>query len=183
MTEAGDPEKFGAEKFDPRFDSRFQPGYRGDSRGSERDVVRPETGELRAPQGDETQPEEPQPPVSAPSRNGEAVTDSERAKTERAETGPAETGPAETERGIADEVEPNPFERTLWVVALVLVVGGVAAALWANSFNYESAINAWGWQQIIRVTAWSLTTPMITVGLATGVGLLFRRAITWKPDR
>lgn len=96
---------------------------------------------------------------------------------------PTEPAHTEPEPGIADEVEPNPFERTLWVVALVLVVGGVAAALWANSFNYEAAINAWGWQQIIRVSAWALTTPMTTVGLATGVGLLFRRAITWKPVR
>ncbi len=95
-------------------------------------------------------------------------------------TVPDTTVPAGVE-SVEVVLELNPFERTLWMVAVVLVIGGIAAALWANSFNYTHAGNEWGWQEMLRSSAWALTTPMITVGLATGVGLLFRRAITWKP--
>ncbi|MEO6942021.1 MAG: hypothetical protein ABI238_02980 [Terrimesophilobacter sp.] len=83
---------------------------------------------------------------------------------------------------VADEpFEPNPFERTLWSVAGVLVVGGIAAAFWANGVNYYGSGTAWTLQQMLQSSAWSLSGPAVTVGLAIGVGLLFRRAIGWTP--
>lgn len=78
---------------------------------------------------------------------------------------------------------PNPFERTLLVIGAALVVGGIAVAFWANSVNvvYGALANPWTWQQLLQSAAWTLSAPMVTAGLAIGVGILFRRAIDWKP--
>ena len=83
-----------------------------------------------------------------------------------------------------DQPEPNPFERILLIVGAVLVVGGVAAAFWANSVNYYPGTigNPWTWQQLLQSAAWSVSGPMSTAGLAMGVGVLFRRAMSWKPS-
>lgn len=94
-----------------------------------------------------------------------------------------ETRAPESPAPVGAVPEPNPFERTLWVIAAVLIIGGVAAAFWANGLNYsQSAIDGgWTWPRIIQNSGWALSGPMVTIGLATGVGLLFRRAITWSP--
>lgn len=95
---------------------------------------------------------------------------------------PGELAPDESEPVEADP-DPNPFERALWVFAAVLIVGGVAVAFWANGLNYsQSAVDGgWTWPRIVQSSGWALSGPMVTVGLATGIGLLFRRAITWRP--
>ncbi len=79
--------------------------------------------------------------------------------------------------------EPNPFERALLVIGAALVVGGIAVAFWANNVNvvYGALANPWTWQQLLQSAAWTLSAPMVTAGLAIGVGILFRRAIDWKP--
>lgn len=140
------------EKFDPRFDPRFQPGYQG------------EPGETVGVD--------------------EAIAMTEVADAEHlADSGQlADAGElVDTEHGVDEEREPNPFERTLWVVAAILVVGGVALAYWANSLNFRGGGSDWTWPLMIQSSMWALSGPMVTVGLATAVGLLFRRAITWKP--
>jgi hypothetical protein len=82
-----------------------------------------------------------------------------------------------------DLPEPNPFERTLLGAGAVLLVGGVATAFWASSINYYPSTlgSPWTWQQLLQSAAWALSAPMATAGLAIGVGVLFRRAITWRP--
>ena len=78
-------------------------------------------------------------------------------------------------------VEPNPFERILWIVAAALVIGGIAVTFWSNSVSYYTEGAEYTWQQVLQQSAWSLSTPMITIGLATAVALLFRRAAQWRP--
>lgn len=150
--EAGMTEK----KFDPRFDRRFQPGYEGEPVEFERETISPSASLARSVDDVEIGVHE-----------------------ELAETGLVDES-AEGEQGAIDEIESNPFERTLLVVAAVLVVGGVAAAFWANSLNYYGTGSAWDWGQILQSSAWALSSPMITAGLGTAIGLLFRRAITWR---
>jgi hypothetical protein len=96
---------------------------------------------------------------------------------------PAVTGPATpTDDAEGPAVEPNPFERTLWIVAAALVIGGIAVTFWSNSTNYYASGSEWTWQQVLQQSSWALSTPMITVGLGTGVALLFRRAAQWRPE-
>lgn len=140
-------------KFDPRFDPAFQPGF-DPSKHAARPVPRWE--EQTIPQ---------------------AAAES---------FAPEQADPANPPDDSEDQaVESNPFERILVVVGAVLVVGGVAMAFWANGVNYShSAIGSpWTWQDLLQTTAWTLAAPTVTIGLAIGVGLLFRRAITWNREK
>ena len=141
-----------AEQFDPRFDPAFQPGY------DPKEHARPRRND---------------PPSTV------SDSDSTSSHGEPDLHRPEVTNQGEPDAVKPDPVEPNPFERALWVVAAVLVVVGAAAAFWANSVNFNSPGSVVEWQQILQNSAWSLSTPMITVGLGTAVGLLFRRALTW----
>lgn len=147
--------------FDPRFDPRFQPGY--------------------TPGPNEAKPDAAAPPGSVRHhREAEAATPDE-------VLGDASAVEAEPEQPVSppesDPPEPNPLERTLLVIGAVLVLGGIAIAFWANSLNYQyiPSGNGLSWQQLLQSAAWALTAPMVTVGLAIGVGVMFRRAIAWKP--
>lgn len=146
-------------KFDPRFDPRFQPGYEGEPIDSGRESI----------------------PASTPIADSvDVVEDVEGGvPVEPAEAGRSQEL-AETELLAEEEVEPNPFERTLIGVAVFLVVGGAAAAFWANSLNYYGTGGAWDWMQILQSSAWALSSPMIMAGLGTAIGLLFRRAVAWR---
>jgi uncharacterized protein YbjT (DUF2867 family) len=158
------------QKFDPRFDPAFQRGYDPGEHGSESggalagasgaDGAATVSGETR----EQHRPEESVPPV------GDAAT---------AASGGSEQGQAQPVQ--PNPAQPNPFERTLAVVAAALVVLGVGAVFWANNANYNGPGETWGWHQALQSLAWALSSPMITVGLATGVGLVFRRAIAWGP--
>ncbi|HMM82418.1 MAG TPA: hypothetical protein PJ998_04505 [Terrimesophilobacter sp.] len=144
-----------AENFDPRFDARFQPGFE-------------QKAETHAPR--------PPAPVAG-ARDRAAHDEAAHGTMAPEDLAPEEAEPAEV------GPDPNPFERTLWVFAAVLIVGGVAVAFWANGLNYsQSAIDGgWTWPRILQSSGWALSGPMVTVGLATGVGLLFRRAMSWSP--
>lgn len=142
-----------AEDFDPRFDPAFQPGY-----DPSRDGAR------RAPRSSR------EPEVAAP-------------QAEIGSMAEAEGAPADPESEVEEpSAEPNPFERTLWIVAAALVIGGIAVTIWSNSVDYYASSSAYTWQQVLQQSAWALSTPMITIGFATGVGLLFRRAANWRPE-
>ena len=115
-------------------------------------------------------------PAFQPGYDPKTAVPVSRAQETRAEDTPAET-PIDP-----NPVDPNPFERILWGVAAVLLVGGIAITIWSNSVSYYTVEAEWTWQQVLQQSSWALSTPMITVGLATGVGLLFRRAAQWKPE-
>lgn len=147
-----------AEQFDPRYDPAFQPGFEASRHGSE--------SRRR--------------PVELPETSGDAGSSGSTSLREAAGLAPAEPPVADEPQDLPQLPEPHPFERTLWAVAAGLVVVGVVVAFWANSDEGTGAV--WGWPQVLRSSAWVLVTPMVTVGLAVGVGLLFRRAITWKSE-
>ncbi|HEU4848811.1 MAG TPA: hypothetical protein VFS93_00180 [Terrimesophilobacter sp.] len=155
-----------ADNFDPRFDPRFQPGYVPGPGRPKSDAV---PLARRAPH-----------PGEAEASAFEGVRDDVLAL--EAEPDPPVT-PSETNASESDPPEPNPLERTLLVIGAVLVGGGVAVAYWANGLNYQYPSFGTGlsWQQLLQAAAWALSAPMVTAGLAIGVGILFRRAITWKP--
>jgi hypothetical protein len=153
-----------ADKFDPRFDPRFQPGY------APRSDEPPSEGRVRR-----------RPGAAAP------IVDSADADAGQMVASPGpdvpESHPSEADPLEPEPPEPNPFERTLLVLGAALIVGGIAAAFWANNVNvvYGALAHPLSWQQLLQSAAWSLSAPMVTAGLATGVGILFRRAIAWKP--
>jgi hypothetical protein len=157
------------QKFDPRFDPAFQRGYDPDEDGPE---------SAGAPAGA---------PAGASGAGGAATVSGETREQHRPdESGPPVVGAAAAESGGSEQsqaqpVQPNPFERTLGVIAAALVILGVGAVLWANNANYNGPGETWGWHQALQSLAWVLSSPMITIGLATGVGLVFRRAIAWGP--
>lgn len=141
-----------AERFDPRFDPVFQPGF--------------DPSKDAAPPG---------PSVEQPAVFESAVKPIAQVGAEPAES----ADPAESVDGPA---AGNPFERTLWIVSAALVIGGAALTYWANSVNiyYPTPPVDFPWDTILQQSAWSLSQPMITVGLGTAVALLFRRAAAWK---
>ena len=158
MMRSSDPGQFDPEKFDSRFDPRFQPGYQeqpGDLAAASTRSAIPSPEVLISPP----------PCADAPSLYHQI-----------------DAGPTAPEPIREPEPEPNPFERILWIFAAVLVVAGVAVAYWANSFNFMGNSSDWSWPQMLQSSAWALSGPMVTVGLAAAVGLLFRRAVTWKPQ-
>lgn len=149
------------EKFDPRFDPRYQPGYSGEeSEFSEKAATS----------------ESSRPRPSPPPRTPDPVPGSEAA-------GAGSGADSAVESDGDTPVEQNPFELILWIMAAGLVIGGVAFAYWASSLNYMYVPDGagWSWQQMLQSSGWALSGPMVTVGLATVVGLFFRRAMTWKP--
>jgi len=158
--------------FDPRFDPAFQRGYEPPARETP-----PAPAEASGPDGAPTvsdKPcEQPRPAEFAP-----AV---EEAAAEPSQPEPSQPEPAQPEPAQPNHALSNSFERTLGVVAAALVIAGVSAALWANNSNYNGPGQTWGWHQALQSVVWALSSPMITVGLATGVGLVFRRAIVWEP--
>ena len=152
--------------FDPRFDPRLQPGY---VPGPDQPKSDPAPLARRAPHSGE-----------AEASTLEGVRDDVLALEAEPDS---PVPPSESNASESDLPVPNPLERMLLVVGAVLVVGGIAAAFWANSLNYQYASfgNGLSWQQLLQAAAWALSAPMVTAGLAVGVGILFRRAIAWKP--
>lgn len=152
------PKDSGRAKFDPRFDPRYQPGYTGAAEDAA--VSAPVTPTAGSP---ETAPK------------SHAVESS-------LEDGDSSESEVESDEAAALP-DPNSFEKTLAATGLILVVGGVAVSMWANSFNYSRS--PFGGPltllELLQTSGWTLSAPMVTTGLAILVGLIFRRALTWKP--
>lgn len=149
------------QKFDPRFDPAFQRGYDPDEHGSESGGAS----------------------VGANGAGGAATVSGEpREQPLPHESVPPVADAAAAEQGQRQPVQSNPFERTLGVIAAALVIAGIGGTFWANNTSYNGPGDTWDWQQLLQSLVWALSSPMITVGLATGVGLLFRRAIAWRPE-
>ena len=141
-----------AEHFDPRFDPAFQAGY------DPKDDI--PAGRKRSPSAANEFDG-----IASPGQIDRDGIDA--------------AGRSEPTGVQLEPAEANPFEPMLWIVAAVLVVVGAAATFWANSVAFSRPGSMLEWQQILQSSAWALSTPMITVGLGTGVGLLFRRALAW----
>lgn len=173
-------------KFDPRFDPRYQRGYAGEP-VEPVDSVDVTAGRdsrsaaaKRGARFNDASATRSKVVRADPAHRDVVGADAEHSDPERLEPDPAATEALETEALETEPVDRNPFERTLLVIALALIVGGVAAAFWANSLNFFGPGSTWDWGQLLQSSAWALSAPMVTAGLGMAIGLLFRRAIVWE---
>jgi hypothetical protein len=163
---------------DPRFDPAFQRGYR------------PEPDIVTTAQ---------QPPVRMPAvlrpasgirENAPAERASEDASVEppggaepTADGEPQGTEPSPDDETPNVQLRPpraNPYLTALWIIGIGFVVVGIATQFWARttimSFSYQPGGGTSVDAVLLNLT-YSVGVPMITMGLATIVGLLFLLAV------
>jgi hypothetical protein len=183
------------ESIDPRYNPVFQRGYRGDVRRSLRAGVgrgERESGAQRV------QREMPRPvsrpgsqPISRPLSNGEHAPDApdapmagtDRRERESGSTTPnVDDDPSVDDEGAERYLPPpstNPYVVALWVIGIALSVCGVLVQWWAQLSQFSGAFsvqNGVPLRVLLVSLANTVSGPMITVGMATIVGLIFMAA-------
>lgn len=139
--------------FDPRFDPAFQRGYEPQAHAPKVPRIRPGTEPIGEPPA-AIEPEAPQGTISS---------ESSAAKVDVDVLGP-----------IRKRV--NPYLVTLWVVAVLFVLGGTALLLASYLLlftSYTSGPAQAAAAQALYVFGSTFGAPLITVGLATAAGLIF----------
>lgn len=152
--------------FDPRFDPAFQRGYDASERARRTSAAPSLTAEDIA-FGRSALPELGSPLVSAPPPPPEGWE-----------------GPKDQEAQAAPTVRRNPFILTLWIISVVLVLGGMVLVIGSGRIGFSSA-GGYGSSPEFMVamqTVSILCPAMTTVGLATMSGLLFWHASRWTPS-
>ena len=159
-------------RVDPRFDPLYQRGY-----APSVDATRQVSGRRATAPG----PIYPAPPpeldAGGPPRSASAVENS---------LDPVGSSP-EDAAGRAPLVSGlNPYVRALAIMSVAFVVLGAGAAVWANSASWapsstngRTAIQ----MQIIQNLVLQFSTPVVTVGFAIGVGLVFLKFFTSRAAR
>lgn len=205
-----DEQKDAARGFDPRYDPAFQRGYRPQPGERPRTRVRtasaaaPDAGAepVRArPRTDDGAPAveaaalsvdavalPPSAPSAAETASRAAVdlgqsadrTDFDRTDLVRAYAVPAP--------GLLDRLElsprRNPLMLALWIVGAGLVVLGVVLYSVSVSLSYTGSTPSTDvGSLVISQLGWMLAGPMITIGLATLVALLFLTALAGRRPR
>jgi hypothetical protein len=92
-------------------------------------------------------------------------------------------GPGPSGQGAMPRVR-NPFVAALWTVAAVLFALGVLALFWSNSTFldiYRSSAGDPGY--VFAVLASALAPWLISIGMATAIGVLFLQAYRWAAGR
>ncbi|MDQ1583376.1 MAG: hypothetical protein QOF36_1430 [Microbacteriaceae bacterium] len=179
-------------EFDPRFDPAFQRGYRpkaGDTmRVERRPAAEPkQTAELqqaRPQQAQPPQPAESRSPVEPPRRPSEnplatvKVVIPEPADEPGLEQASAEGWGDEDARGplITPALSRNPSVLALWIIGAGSIVIGVVLYLVSATMS-TSGSGSDQFQMALYQLGWVFATPLVTVGLATIVGLLFLSAV------
>jgi hypothetical protein len=169
------------ESIDPRYDPVFQRGYRGDST-------------RRFKRG---RPLTSAPAVFSPAPRVEPEPAS-RVYPSAAAAGPAMEPAGETndqddgvENAKAPTIPPrtaNPYVAALWVIGIVFTVGGAILQLAPQLSPSQGSFSVSEGQGlpvelVLRNLAYAVSTPMITVGMATIVGLIFLLAVAARPGR
>ena len=159
-------------RVDPRFDPLYQRGY-----APSVDATRQVSGRRATAPG----PIYPAPPpeldAGGPPRSASAVENS---------MDPVGGSP-EDAAGRAPLVSGlNPYVRALAIMSVAFVVLGAGAAVWANSASWapsstngRTAIQ----MQIIQSLVLQFSTPVVTVGFAIGVGLVFLKLFIARAAR
>lgn len=181
------------ESLDPRFDPAFQRGYQ------------PRAGEFirveRRPAPEATKPaqqqraSEPQQSTQPPQRRAEA-TASPSANVVHEElvhaTAPEQAASVEDWGGedatgdarVTATPPRNPYVVALWIIGVgSVVLGLVLYILSATSGLATSSASNDQFQMLIFQLGWVFATPLVTVGLATIVGLLFLSAARPRTPR
>lgn len=201
-----DEQKDAARGFDPRYDPQFQRGYRPQPgerprtrvRTAPGDVPDTEAEQLRGrPRADDGAPAVEAAalsvdPVALPriaESAAEAATgtaaDIDRAGLDRMETVRAYAVPAPS---LLDRLDlsprRNPLMLALWIVGAGLVVLGVVLYSVSVSLSYTGSTPSTDvGSLVISQLGWMLAGPMITIGLATLVALLFLTALAGRRPR
>ncbi|MGO4692416.1 hypothetical protein [Glaciibacter sp. 2TAF33] len=90
--------------------------------------------------------------------------------------------PAAPDQTVAAWPRRNPYLRALWVVGVGLILGGLGLA-WqatASSTDYSYSGGEMPLEMLLRQLLWVLIPPMVTVGIATIVALVFWEAAHWR---
>jgi hypothetical protein len=201
-----DEQKDAARGFDPRYDPQFQRGYRPQPGERSRTRVRTAPGDapdaeaeqLRArPRADDGAPAVeaaalsvdpvalPRIAESAAEAAAGTAADIDRAGLDRAETVRAYAVPAPS---LLDRLDlsprRNPLMLALWIVGAGLVVLGVVLYSVSVSLSYTGSTPSTDvGSLVISQLGWMLAGPMITIGLATLVALLFLTALAGRRPR
>ncbi|GIT81332.1 hypothetical protein LLS1_30010 [Leifsonia sp. LS1] len=182
--------------FDPRYDPAFQRGYRPQPGERPRTTVRSASGTAasgRVASGARTaSPTSSARDVSPLDDIAAAGT----ADTSWEQSAEPVTGPAVAPYAAAPavpapsplasvELSPrrNPYMLALWIVGAALVVLGVVVYAVAANTSYTNNYSGTGSDvatQVFIQIGWVLAGPMITIGFATLVALLFLTALTGR---
>lgn len=184
----GDEHKDSGPAFDPRYDPAFQRGYR--SQPGERTPTRVRVATPAAP----PEPREERPAVhvgdsvsAGSASSGPVASVAAEAPWPAAPPQQAER-PAATVSGIVGQLDlsprRNPAILALWIVAGGFVALGIVVYSIAVSLSYtgETSNSDIGVLVITQI-GWMLAGPLVTVGLATMVALLFLTALAGRGRR
>lgn len=97
----------------------------------------------------------------------------------------AQQPPAElTDEWAGDRPARNPFIVALWIIGVGLVVSAVWFQWWALSRNnsYSGNTSEMPIEFVLQQLSWSISTPMISSGILTIVGLIAWKAVRWHGD-
>jgi hypothetical protein len=170
------------ERFDPRFDPAFQRGYRpkvGDAMRVERRPA-PQPKQPDEPRQAEAPPAPPVPPARVTQVVPREPTIAP--GTEQASTGQGGAGEWGDDDATGDTRVPaapsrNPYILTLWIVGIGFVVLGLALYVVSTMSGLSpSSSGDDPFQILLHQLGWVFATPLVTVGLATIIGLLFMAA-------
>ncbi|MEO8907517.1 MAG: hypothetical protein ABI310_05505 [Microbacteriaceae bacterium] len=158
---------------DPRYDPAFQRGYSGGKgrSASPVPVARPAVYESAA---DESAADE--------SAAGASAAD-EFAGGPPALVPADEVAAPDSQHGAP---RSNPYLTALWILGIAFIAIGIGAQFWAQNSTAGSGYDPAHGTPLVGVLAslaYSLGGPLITVGLATVVGLLFLAAVRFRPRR
>jgi hypothetical protein len=161
----------GSSNIDPRFDPAFQRGFDGSVTVTRRRAA-PGTPSV-TPAQDRATPTPVQARPAAVIRPPESPLDSPVVARTEAEP--------EVEEEVASR-GANPFIIGLWVIAAVLVAGGVWGVQWARAAYLTESLTTN--VDFVLVETMRVAAPFaIGLGLATVIGMLFLSATRWQRRR
>lgn len=163
-------------RIDPRYDPAFQRGYRGEVRRSLQ--ARPGRGEPASTPPPSKITHAPAPAIPKVDRSepepGDAIVDDDSSVDD------SNIDDAHADVHLMPPPRMNPYVVALWVIGIALSVGGVVLQWWAQMSQVSGAFsvqNGVPLRVLLISLANTVTGPMITVGLATIVGLIFMLAV------
>lgn len=198
-----DEQKDAARGFDPRYDPQFQRGYRPQPGERPRTRVRTAPSPSAVPEHQTgNREDDPQPveaaaltvnPTGLPGIAPAALGASEAAAAPDA-PGPGADRPelvrayAVPAPSLLDRLDlsprRNPLMLALWIVGGGLVVLGIVLYSVSVSLSYTGSTPSTDvGSLVISQLGWMLAGPMITIGLATLVGLLFLTALAGRTPK
>jgi hypothetical protein len=178
------------ERFDPRFDPAFQRGYRpkaGDTMRVERRPAPERKETAQPPQAQPQRPAEPKAPIQPQPRRSEPTLATVKVEPPEPADDPGLEQPTAEDWGDEGARSPlataalsrNRYVLALWIIGAGSIVLGVVLYLLSATMSMSTSGSGGGdqFQMALYQLGWVFATPLVTVGLATIVGLLFLSAV------